>query len=285
MREFVELRIAERFANMLFGPDEGRRIGELVRSVELETNDPKFPRVGELQRELRDSRKSPFFYGWSLRHEYTTEELRVADRFLLGMTATFEPAGELCGTRYDETAGCHNCCSGATQVSDLILSISRIPKRKDIAVTIAGEIVISHAFAEALVSVQASGCSFRPVYDYRLGGSPSPLWRQLVVEHAVGDIVSPTRAGTDPFDVQSSPVCSCSQGGIFGLNLLSELFVSLAPKYQALDFISTRQHIGTRRGLLRPRRLIVLSRKVRELVLSHNLKGFDFEVAHLVRPN
>lgn len=270
---------------MLFRPEEGHRIGDLIRSVDLDTSDPRFKRVGTLQQELLRSQNSAFFYGWKVHREYTEVEFRCADRILLGITSVFEPPGELCGTRYDETSGCRVCGAGAAQVSDLILDCSKIPKRKDIAITIAREIVVSQAFAEALMSVQATGCSFRPVYDHRRQGSPNPMWHQLIVDVAVADIVSPTRAGSDPFSPEPRPVCSCSKGGIFGLNLLSELFVSLPQTYQESDFVSTRQHIGTRRGLLRPRRLILLSRKVRELVLSKNLRGFDFEIAHVVLPN
>ena len=55
MRESAEFRFDEEFAHMLFAEDEGKKLGS-VRRVELEINDPRYMRVGELQKHLRQSK-------------------------------------------------------------------------------------------------------------------------------------------------------------------------------------------------------------------------------------
>ena len=69
--------------------------------------------------------------------------MEKASIFLLFIIPLFEPAGEECGTKYDEAFACAQCSSGAKQVTDLFLDCRRIPKKKDAAVTFAGEIVVS----------------------------------------------------------------------------------------------------------------------------------------------
>jgi hypothetical protein len=104
MRETCELRVDEDFSGLLFAKHEGKRIGTSVRKVELETNDPKFAEAGRLQTELRQTKGKPFFYGWHIRRYYSEAEYQAADLFHLSTSSTFEPAGEECGTKYDETA-------------------------------------------------------------------------------------------------------------------------------------------------------------------------------------
>jgi hypothetical protein len=103
MREYAEFRVDERYASLLFGQHEGQRLGDSVRKVEIATNDSRYARVGELQAELRRSEGEPFFYGWDLYRRYTAKELAAAGLLLVLVRAVFEPAGEECGTQYDES--------------------------------------------------------------------------------------------------------------------------------------------------------------------------------------
>ena len=43
MREIYEFRVFEKYAHILFGENEGKRLGELARKVELPLGDPKLP--------------------------------------------------------------------------------------------------------------------------------------------------------------------------------------------------------------------------------------------------
>lgn len=281
MREFAEFRIDERFAPMLFSEAEGKRSGDSVRKVELQTNDPRFRQIGRLQSELRQTKGMPFYYGWNLRREYTKAELSNADAFHLTFSSTFEPAGEECGTKYDETVACAHCGAGAKQIGPLFLDVKRIPKGKDFARTIAGEHIASRRVVEIFDKAGVSGVSFHPV---RMKGASSlepGEWSQLVIHSAEAEIVAPTRVGIDPFDDDSKDECRCPSGELIGLNLLSEVTVSAASRGEA-DFVTSRQFIGTRRGLLRPERVVLISPGVQRLINSEKLKGCRIEIAHLV---
>ena len=281
MREFAEFRVVEEFAPRLFADNEGKRLGDSVRKVELATDDPRFVRIGELQKETRQATDRSFFYGWKFRRRYTKTELTKAEIFRLGFASTFEPAGEECGTKYDETTACIHCGAGAKQIGPLFLDVKRIPRGKDFARTIAGEKIVSRRVVELFSKAGVSGVSFHPVRTK--GGKSLELgeWRQLVVHAADAEIVAPTRVGIDPFDDDPRGECRCSAGDLIGLNLLSEVSINVASCGES-DVAASRQFIGVRRGLLRPERVVLVSPKVQRLIDSEKLKGCEIEVAHLV---
>lgn len=187
MIEFCELRVHEEYAHLLFAEDEGKRLGDTVRLVVLRTDDPRFPEVGRLDRELMAKGGRPrqsFFAGWDLIYRYTQAELERAEFFHLMITAVFEPAGEECGTVYDESKACQHvfsperdlshiyrgltlgpdiCGAGRVQVSDLMLDLRKAPKTRDIARTIANEWIVSQRLAELLVDAKLTGFDLRPV--------------------------------------------------------------------------------------------------------------------------
>lgn len=279
MRETCELRVDEVFAGLLFAKHEGKRIGTSVRKVELETNDPKFEEAGRLQADLRRTKGKPFFYGWHIRRYYSEAEYRAAEFFHLTTHSAFEPSGEECGTRYDETTACPECGSGAQQASDLFLTWKRIPQRKDISTTIAGEIVVSHRVVEIFKKHGISGARFAPVRSRPASSAEAKEWFQLFLESCV-NVVAPTRVGNGPFDEDCSGEYRCSRGDLLGLNLLSEVWVDRR-SHDDIDIVASKQFVGCRRGLLRPERLIFVSPKLRHILTSENLKGFGVDVAHI----
>jgi hypothetical protein len=281
MKEVAEFRVSERYAAKLFADSEGRRMGVLIRKVEIETTDPRFEQVGRLNKALLASEDNPFFYGWNITRHPTPQEFEAAELFLLRVTAVFEPAGEECGTTYDESSACLRCGAGARQVGPLSLAVNRIPKGKDIAKTIAGEIVISRRMAEILHAHGFSGADLKPVLTSTKLRTESPNWFQLSVTHMTADIVLPTRTGIDPFDVDLKGEYRCPHGDLLGLALLSDVSISAASRSED-DFICSRQFVGVRRGLLRPERLILVSPKVARLIKSEKIKGCRVEVAYIV---
>jgi hypothetical protein len=70
------------------------------------------------------------------------------------------------------------------------LDVGRIPKKKDLAITIAGEIVVSARLVEALTKHGITGADYRPVRHKT--GKAVEAWRQLVVTSRPVDIVPPT---------------------------------------------------------------------------------------------
>jgi hypothetical protein len=180
MKEFLELRVLERRAQKVFLPTEGKHLGEFVRQLMLSTSDPKLLRVSEAQR-LHRSRGEVFFSGWEFHRRYSAMELDAAEIFQLVITAVFEPSGEECGTVYDESGACKElfrehdhefqghkthsteCCgAGAKQTSGLVLDLHKVPKKKDIARTIANEWIVSQRFAEILIDNGMTGFELRP---------------------------------------------------------------------------------------------------------------------------
>ena len=278
MKEIAEFRVPEEFAGELFAEDEGRQLRS-IRKVDISTDDPRYPRIGEID-QVKKELGERFFYGWDIQRKYSKAELEAALLFTVRPQSTFQPAGEEHGTKYDESIACPECGTGATQVGPLILDVKRIPKRKDISRTIAGEIVVSRQTAEFFKQQEISGVTFGPVWRNRRG-DVSEDWFQLIVQDTNAEIVAPTQVGINPFNEDPEGTCSCSKGDLIGLNKLSELTVRV-PNLGETDVISTHQYIGCRRGLLRPQREILISPRVRELIESEKLKGFQIEVAHVL---
>ena len=170
MQETLELRILEKHFGEPFRPNEGKLLpSNLVRRVIIPTEDPRWPEIIELQ-EFWRRRGSLLVTGWIYHRRYSEPELRAAECLKLDITAVFEPAGEDCGTVYDESCACphvfsagqQTCGVGAKQVSDLFLDFRKIPRNKDIARTIADEWIVSQRLAELMVDGKLSGFELRP---------------------------------------------------------------------------------------------------------------------------
>lgn len=290
MKEVYEFRVREKHAGRLFEPNEGKKLGwtkqfgdkfVTVRKIELSADDPKFRRVGELNALVKKEQNDLFFAGWDIRRRYSTVDIGKAKLFLLCRIATFEPAGEECGTQYDESSACPSCKSGARQVSPLILDWKRIPKSKDIARTIAGEIVVSKRMVEFSERHSITGAKFGPVYHPPASSAESKDWFQLLVTSCEAEVTAPTKMGVNPFDEDTTGQYRCSRGDLIGLARLSEVSISHA-SYNGFDIVASRQFVGTRRGLLRPERFLLVSPKLRQVIKDEKLTGCEFEVAHFV---
>ncbi len=279
MREIAEFRIPEQHAKSFLDSTEGLSLGGSVRKLELDTRSSRFSEIGLYDMQLRRQGRS-FFTACVIRRRYSKTELEAATLFHLKVTSTFEPAGEECGTKYDQTTACPRCGAGARQTTSLCLPEKRIPKSKDVSRTIAGEIVVSRRVVELFVRHEITGAELLPIRSNSSSSAESKDWFQLKVPNANAEIVAPTRVGIDPFDDDTKGECRCPLDDLIGLNLLSEVSIESSSRGDD-DIISTRQFVGTRRGLLRPERIILVSPKVRRLIESEKLKGVEIEVAHL----
>jgi hypothetical protein len=280
MKITYEFRVQEKFAPLLFLENDGKRLGDSVRQIKLASDDPRLTRVGKLQQEIHAARKTYFFAGWGIYYRYTRQELLAAQSFQVECATMFEPAGEECGTEYDESTGCPHCGSGARQITPLFLK-GQISKTRDIKCTIAGEIIVSKRLVELFQQHGITGAEYRPVYHNHRSPIKSQEWFQLVVPLTNAELVSPTRVGIEPFDDDPEGKCRCPSGDLIGLNLLSELYIKSESRGDS-DIVATRQFIGCRRGMLRPEREIIVSPKVWHLINAEKLKGFTIKVAYLV---
>jgi len=163
MEESCEFRIQEDYAELLFGPNEGEKLDRLTRKVIVSTNDARFPKIGTLQSRLNQDGKY-FFSSWRYLRRYSSEEIKNAEALLLIFTSFFEPPGEDCGTIYDDSVACVKCGSGAAQRSDLFLDLRKLPKRREIASTIAGEWVVSQRLGEIFDEAGISGVTLAPTH-------------------------------------------------------------------------------------------------------------------------
>jgi hypothetical protein len=163
MKEMIEFRVLEEHAGELFAPGEGKCLGDSVRVVKVPAGDKRLREIQTLQRKFRAAGEGDFFYaGWDYHRSYTIGELESAELFTLE-SVRFEPAGEECGTVYDESKACVHCGAGGIQVGDLILDLRTAPKRADLACTIADECIVSQRLAELLVDEGVSGFELRRV--------------------------------------------------------------------------------------------------------------------------
>lgn len=280
MQETFEFRVNADFAPLLFAESEGRN-GELVRVVRIKPNDPRFPDIGRLQRECRAKHGRPFFFGWSIERSYSRSEHAKAALYRLGLTRWFEPAGEECGTVYNESAACSRCGAGARQETPLRLDIRRIPRGVDFACSIAGEIVVSAKAATLLSQHSLNGIRLLQVENSAgVQESLGEPYFQLLVEHGSVDIVPPTQTGIEPFDLDRDGAHRCMEGDVIGLNLLSPVSISRNSDSHA-DLFASNQFVGMRQGLLRPSRVLFSSPRLIAAISASRLRGIRPEIAYV----
>lgn len=280
MKEIVTARFWTEFASQIFKPSEGRDLGtDSVREYVLDMTDRRVPKIAMLDVATRKSRGAGIITGWRIKREYTQDELSRASLFRLAGLPRFEPAGEECGTEYDEATACCFCGAGRTLSGPLRLRPSRLPRNKDVALTIAGELVASEQFCEFLTRRDTNGIQVRPVLNGRKD-SEIPGWKHLVFESEFAEVIPPTKAGIDPFDLDAEGAYRCRNGDTLGLNLISELTVAGAT-LPGSDFFATKQFFGQKMGLLRPERQLLVRPATLAAMKDSHLKGFKFEIAHV----
>jgi hypothetical protein len=291
VRETLELRIPEERAASVLAPNEGVELGSppWIRKLTIPLDDPRALELDALAS------------GWSITRSYTEQELGGTEVLHLIITSTFEPAGEECGTLYDESFACHygedetfpvaipgglvtqfveqRCGAGRKQVSDLRLNLRKAPRGKDICRTIADEWILSDRFATLLSEMQATRFELRPVH-HLLQVPPSTSWHQLTFTASALNVVPPTVTGNRPSDLDPAGKYRCPLGHVIGLNPLSEVHVS-RNDWEGTDFAITRQYVGVRRGLLVPSPFILVSPRVRRAIVDTHVKGCRLEIAHL----
>ena len=302
MKELVEFRIIMRYAHLLFRDDEGVNLGDTVKVVKIDKNDPRFNVIGELQKKAREN-DNLFFSCFDYKRIYTETEINNARWFQMFRTRHFEPTGEECGTVYDESSACPICGSGAKQLSPLKLKRSSIPKA-DMAETIAwgDETIVSERFVEMVKDNNLKGMDFEPVISSANRGQKLNYY-QVRPQYYL-DFSEKSVFGQDPFNLSGEfPGCTlegvqpdgtlvkkvippeiykCPNGDNVGLRSLSEIYIKTNPILNDLDFFASKQTLGGREGLIRQHHLFFCSNRMMRLIKENNLKGFKFEVAHIV---
>ena len=293
MKEVIEFRINNRYANLLLQPNEIKS-NSTNTVIYVAKDDEKFEKIRILTKQIREKYNDFFFLYSNIKREYGKKELESSSLLNIKIKTTFEPAGEECGTVYDETTACKICGANRKQVGFLKLKRDSIPK-KDIARTIAGEVLVSEKFVIAIEQGGLREMSLEKV-SYAEGFSN---YYQLTASSPQLELSKDTIAGVNIFDMSESSdvlelilskkypvkldreVYKCPKGHTIGLNLLSEPYVLKITVIDEYDYFVSRQKIGVKRGLLRPEPIYLCSQSFRTMVLEEKLTGFDFEIAHI----
>ncbi len=292
MKEIHEFRIWDDYFQLLPKPNKAKFNG-LVHVLKIPKDDLLFDRVGSLDKETRVRYNKSFFGYWSVLRIYSKKEISRAQLFHLKVKKFFEPTGEECGTVYNDDLTCEVCGANRRQIGPLILKKRSIPK-KDIASTIAGEIVVSERFVSVIKRAELKGLLLEPVV---FEGDGRSNYYQLKAATSIA-LSQKTVAGINPFDLSEfdnlaansegpkskfeNEVYVCPKGHTVGLNLISEPYVLNSSEIRRFDFFSSDKKIGVRRGLLQPEALYLCSPDFKKAVEGHQLTGFEFEIAHIV---
>lgn len=249
--------------------------------VRIRTDDSLYARLGQLQRQLAAQGKDPMFFGWRIVRKYSRDEIAEARMFSLRISKTFEPEGEFLGTTYDESTACAKCGAGGRQVSDLILPASAMPRGRDIAKTIAGEIVASSRFIKLVVSERLTGLGFRRIIHKRGAKLEiSDQFQQVVPCGGEVSVSSQTLFGEDPFQTDRSHRHACPKGDLLGIRLVSQVFTE-NPLARGMDFCVSSEFVGLRSGVLRPEKLLFASPHAREVLVREKVRGCEFDVVRV----
>jgi hypothetical protein len=262
-----------------------------TRVVRVNRADPLFDEIGQAElRRLGKGHRAGLFYSWDVRRSYRRAELDQAELIHVIPSGAFEPAGEDCGTKYDESAACPHCGAGRIQVSPLALDLRRsqpehdidtttLRRGKDVARSIADEIVVSDRLAMLLQGAGISGFDLPPVHKCNRD-VPIRGWLQLRVTGMPVEAAPPTEYGKNPFDLDEAGEYPCPLGHVAGLNLLSELTIDRR-SWRGADIVVTRQLVGLREGALVPAPSILISPRLFRLMRENRVRGVRYEVAHL----
>jgi hypothetical protein len=255
----------------------------VTRQVVLDANDPLVEKIKEKVLASERWGESLFCFV-NYDYYYDKGELERAKVLKFRPTTLLRTYGERYGTHYDDSTACQVCGFGRVQRSPLIIDSRYLSKRKcDFLVTVtADEWVVSAKLAGVLQRFAGDECRLQPIHDSR--GIQMADWFQLKVNGVFGSAVPPTRFGVDYFHPEDSKgEYVCSQHCLSGLNLLSELYVrpeSMPDNWPALSI--TRDRIGRKAGWVVPAPLLLVTRKLADVLLESKSRGFELDVVHVL---
>lgn len=237
-----------------------------------------FQRIGELARDLKKHNLPCPFGSWDIVRSYTPHEIRNARLFMLRLPPTHMAAEEY-GSEYDESSSCTQCGAGARQVGPLRIHNGKLPRSRDIIQLWGGELLISGRATSLIREQRISGYSVRPLAaSRRYSTIRSAPYSHLIITSRPVQLANDLAFCEHPFDTESRGRCAC--GNIAGLQLLSRLSVDQS-SWDGDDFAQTDVFIGSRAGLFRPSRLLLISKRCFELFRLAKIKGYRFEIVEL----
>jgi hypothetical protein len=190
---------------------------------------------------------------------------------LLHIFNVFEPAGEEFGVVY--LPDVDGPAESTNRIGALILQCSRF-RGNAFSKSIAGETVVAPEMQSLIRKEGFTGVEFGPVVckgqDASKGG-----WAELVVSSPKVSISPRTVIGVDPLEL--GPRGGTGAGGNLGLNVMSEVAI-VRESWTGSDFAVSKQTVGSHQGVLRPRRLLMISKRVLQALSPKMRRGLAFEV-------
>ena len=299
MKETLKVVLYNRFDKLLssYKQDykEIKSFGD-ISHIEIDTLSKLYNNLKDIYDDVRIQYNSHLFAGWQYHRVYTRSEINSAQLFQINIRKWFnDSCGKEHGTVYDHSYACPICHSGERQVSPLHLPKGRYMLHRDVIITLGYEVVVSKRFVDMCKANDLKGLTFGPVY---FGKTLSQDYFQLMEEGTTLEFSPETKFGINPCDYSGScPIPSnldngiwkdgieiykCPKGDNLGLNILSESYVKNSSVISEYDFFISRQTYGVYRGLAVPHHLMFCSPRMRQLIIDNNIKGFDFEIAHVI---
>lgn len=299
MKETLKVVLYNRFDKLLYNYKQDykviRNFGDITH-IEIDTLSKLYNNLKAIYDDVRNQYNFHLFAGWQYHRVYTRSEIYSARLFQINIRKWFnDSCGKEHGTVYDHSYACPICHSGERQVSPLHLPKGRYMLHRDVIITLGYEVVVSKRFVDMCKANNLKGLTFGPVY---FGKTLSQDYFQLMEEGTTLEVSPETKFGINPCDYSGScPIPSnlnngiwkdgieiykCPKGDNLGLNILSEAYVKDCSAISDCDFFISRQTYGVYRGLAVPHHLLFCSPRMRQLIIDNNIKGFDFEIAHVM---
>lgn len=285
MQEIFEFRLYERLAKQFLPDDVGKKAGALARVVRVSKDMDLFSRIAASVAKAKEEGRDDPIASWSIRRHYSEKELMSAEIVHLCVDQLIEVDSEGSGTRYDYSQACQICGAGRRPIGSLSLPKVLLRNLKGIATTFSkDEILISGLHAKRFGDARIVGAEYEDIhlsdnFDDQLPGALQA--KRLIVTSSPISVAAPSRFGIDPFDYDDAGSFRCPFGHVAGLNLLSELHVSL-DGWDGSDWFQTEQSVGIRRGALVPAPLLLISQKLYRLIREYPMPGCHFEVVRTV---
>ncbi len=284
MKETLELRVATEFLDLVFPQSTAKDIGsQIVKKVVFSPNELLLKKISKVNEDLIKTQNRAFFYGWQYHRTYNKKELEEAELFQLMVTAFYSSEGTEYGSVYDNSKTCIHCGVGRQLVGDLILDLSKLPKNKDFVETLSkDEWIVSEKLMTLILENDIRGATFTKVRDSKGRNESASNWYQLKITGPLVEITIPTKFGINPIDADIRGLYHCPKGHVLGLNILSELYIKKETYNPQYDIALTRQFVGRQANLIMPRPFILISPRLRQLLITNNIKGFKTESAYLL---
>lgn len=252
-----------------------KHVWDLATVIEGDLNDPDFQ---EFLAYLRT--KVDYIFCYIIR-QYTKKELYGAELLTFYAMPQFEPTGEEVGTQY--SLSCEICRGGRIPHENrMILNLSKIPKSKDIAQSIASdEWIVSERVKSLMERHKINGAELWPVEHWKKT-APLKKWFYLKFNSVVKisdqtTFGEPYRQG--PLTFEQSPKSSC--GHAIETGNYSEYYLQ-RKSWDKSDIVRSDWYIGSGQHLIYPSPEIFISQRFYAILRENNIKGFEVEVARLV---